>query len=380
MAQGRGVMGIVLLSLSLLLLSSTLVHALSDSSRLSELQSMKHSASSRLLKFTIDTFEKYIESAPRSYSIFVLFTADPSMCKPCVPMRAQLEKVAKDYEKLPDKKKSSKPVFFAEIRISPNDQNFLGKYAIRHVPIFYAFRTGSSRTYPKAIEDKSPDNYPTQEVGIQANQMKNFVNARTGARFAIVRGGYQIPFVQTVRAFMPVILMIVGLSALLAVVTEAYKNPMFWFGLVMLVYIFSVGGGHYSWIHNQPLAVVNKDGITEYIAGGSRSQYVAEGFFVSATCVSISVLVILLQELPSVLPDKGGQTVVGLGMVMMTMLAIMALLVMYQEYVSFPYHCFVEQRFRMQHYTLFLMHDALATRCMIVRFLTFSLYSTMFST
>lgn len=354
-------MGIVLFSLSVLVLSVTVIDALSDSSRLSELQSMKRSASSSLLKFTIDTFEKYIESAPRSYIIFVIFTADQSICKPCGPMRRQIEIIAKDYEKLSDRKKSSKPVFFAEMKISPNDQKFLGKYGIRHVPIFYAFRTGSFRTYPKAIEDKSPDNYPIQEVGIQANPMKEFVNARTGAKFALVRGGYQIPFVQTVRAFMPVILMVVGLSALSAVVTGAYKSPMLWFGVVVLVYIFSVGGGHYSWIHNQPLAVVNKDGITEYIASGSRSQYVAEGFFVSATCVSISVLVILIQELPSVIPNKGGQTMVGLGMMMMTSLAIVALLVTYQ-FVSFSYYCIVSRQFRTQHSALLLFLYTITSR------------------
>lgn len=263
--------------------------------------------------------------------MFVLFTADRSMCAPCDPMRKELKRVAREYESLSERKKAPKPTFFAELKISASDRTLLRKYAIQHVPILYAFRSSSSRTYPTALKDEAPDNYPLQQLGISANQFKNFINARSGAKFKIVRGGYQIPFVQTVRAFTPVILMIVALAVVTGIVTKAYMDPMVWFGLVVLVYIFSVGGGHFSWIHNTPLAVVNKDGGWEYIAKGSRSQYVAEGFLVSATCVSISVLVILIQEMPSVISDKTSQTFVGMMMLTLTMIAISALLAMYQS-------------------------------------------------
>lgn len=321
---------ILILTCATLFLCGDFVNAASDSSRLAQLESLKRSSSSSVIKLSIDSFEKFIESAPRSYTVMVMFNAEPSMCRPCGPMLTQLEKVAKEYESLPPKRKSPKPLFFADLKISPSDQQFLAKYGIRHVPILYSFRAGTSRMFPTSLGDNSPDSYPLQQVGIAANQIKDFVNARTASRLTLVRGGYQIPFVQPVRQFMPLIILVVGLSALFCVVTGAYKSPMLWFGLVMLVYIFSVGGGHYSWIHNQPLVVVNKDGITEYVADGSRSQYVAEGFFVSATCVSISVLVILIQELPLVVPNKSGQTICGMGMIMMTLVAIVSLLRMYQ--------------------------------------------------
>lgn len=338
MEQRRRIVGALLLLWSVSALCGNLVSGAGDSSRLAELQALKRATPSSVLTFSIDSFEKFVESAPRSYTIIVMFTAEASMCKPCGPMLQRIEKVAKEYDSLSEKKKSPKPVFFANLKISPSDQQFLAKYAIQHVPIFYAFRAGTSRMFPKSLDENSPDNYPIQQMGIEPNQIKDFVNARTASRLSVVRGGYQIPFVQTVRAFMPLILLIVGLSGLLGVLTGAYKNPMMWFGLVMLVYIFSVGGGHYSWIHNQPLAVVDKNGVLHLIADGSRSQYVAEGFFVSATCVSISVMVILIQELPSVIPYKSGQTVVGMGMIMMTLVAIVSLLWMYHQVSFAEYH------------------------------------------
>lgn len=312
---------------------SSLVQADSDSQRLSTLSSLKMdhgAASSNLITFDIDSFEEYVESAPRSYHIFVLFTADPSMCVPCAPMRKQLQQVAMEYENLSQRKKSSKPTFFAELKISASDQMLLQKYGIRHVPLFYVFQSSSSRIYPTVLRDGALDNYPLQQRGMGANQLKEFVNARVGSKLTVVRGGYPIPFKQKVRDFMPVILMSVALAVVIAIATEAYKNPMVWFGLVVLVYIFSVGGGHFSWIHNTPLAYVNQNGGWQFFANGSRSQYVAEGFFVSATCVSISVLVILIQEMPTVIPNKANQAGCGMVMITMTMMAITTLLVMYQ--------------------------------------------------
>lgn len=316
---------------SICALGNNTVRGDDSSARLAELQKLKRSSRTHVISLPINAFEKFVERAPRAYTLMVMFSAEASMCKPCGPMLQRIEDVAKEYYGLSDKKKSTKSLFFAVVQISPNDQDFLRKYAIQHVPILYNFRAGTSKIYPSPLQDKSSDNYPIQQAGLAPNQIKEFVNARTGSKLPVVRGGYQIPFVPIVRYFMPLIVSFVGIVAFFGVVSGAYKLPMVWFGLVMLVYIFSVGGGFFSWIHEQPLAVVDKNGITQYIADGSRSQYVAEGFFVSATCVSISVMMILIQELPSVIPQKSGQTVIGLGMMMMTFVAIVALLGMYQH-------------------------------------------------
>lgn len=309
----------------LLSISTTL--AASDSQRLSKLKSL--ASSSKLISFNVDEFERFVEAAPRSYNLFVLLTAHPSICKPCGPMRSQLKKVISDFYSLSGSKRSSKPTFFAELQVSSSEQVFLKKYNVDHVPIFYAFKAGTSRSYPTDLSPDSLDKYPIQSLGLSPNGLKQFINHRSGSRMKVVRGDTQIPFVQSVRTFMPAIILFTIIAALICIVTEAYKNPMLWFFLIVLVYIFSVGGGHYSWIHNTPLAVTNNEGNWQYVAPGSRSQYVAEGFFVSATCVSISVLVILIQEMPSVIPDKGSQTFLGLFMLFMTSIAIGALLALY---------------------------------------------------
>lgn len=303
--------------------------ASSDSQHLKLLQTKSKSSSTRLAKLSISEFRSVIESAPRSYSLFVLFSAEPSVCQPCSHMRKEFEEVSKGYSSLSSRESAKSPVFFVEVKLSSSDSDFLTAYDIRHVPILYYFSSGKS-SYPKPLADGSPNSFNLAQNGYDANTLKQFVNQRTGAKMHVVRGGYEIPFVQTVRNGLPYISTALGFGAALAVYTGAYKSPMLWFGVVVIVYIFSVGGGHYSWIHNTPLAVVDKNGHFQYIAGGSRSQYVAEGFFVSFTCVCISGLVILIQELPSVLSQKSAQTAVGMAMVLMTICAIFALLLVYQ--------------------------------------------------
>lgn len=325
-----------LLSLSALLAS--LFHAAAAASDAATLESLTRSqASTRdsLLPLSVDQLRPIIETAHPSFALFVVFTADPKICQPCSQVRASVASVSVEYASLTQRKSAKHPVFFVEVKLSSVDTEFLSAYAVRHVPILYHFGTSRSSSFPKALDPQSPNSFNFQELGFGPNIIKQFVNKHTGAKLQIVRGGYSIPFVETVRSVMPIIFIIACSCAGLAVATGAYKNPMLWFALVVLVYIFSVGGGHYSWIHNTPLVVVNKDGHFEYIAGGSRSQYVAEGFFVSVTCVAISGLVILIQKLPSVLPNKTSQSAAGMAMVTMTASAISALLVLYQQ-VCFP--------------------------------------------
>lgn len=310
--------------------SSCLVAALSDSERLQDLSVTAKSSNGFLISASISKFRSYVEVVPRSYSLVVMFSADQSFCQPCGQMREQLRLVSKEYNSVPNRKSGKQPTFFAEVKLSASDQSFLATYGIRHVPILYHFPSGKSKQFPKVLGDKSSDYFNLQQLGFSANLMKQFVNERTGSQMRVVRGGYEISFVQTVRQLMPYIFALLGIGVGIVLYTGVYKSPMLWFAVVVVVYIFSVGGGHYSWIHNTPLAVVDKNGRMQYIASGSRSQYVAEGFFVSLTCVCISGLVIAIQELPSVIPQKSGQTAVGLSMFLMTFGAIGALLLLYQ--------------------------------------------------
>ncbi|CAN8072422.1 unnamed protein product [Agarophyton chilense] len=297
---------------------------------LSKLERMKASSPSGLIKLSVDDFQQLVETSPRSYSLFVLFSADSNLCAPCGAITKRLSQITKDYYALPSSRTSSRPVFFSIVRVTMEDQVFLMRYGLRHVPVFYHFKAGKSRDYPRHISDQSSDNFPIQQIGYSTNAMKEFINSRSGSRLHIVRGNYQIPFVQTVKDLMPFILLTIAILAAGILATGAYKSPMLWFGIVVLIYIFSVGGGHYSWINNTPLANVNVNGEYEFISGGSRSQYVAEGFFVSAMCVSISILVILIQEMPSIIPNKSGQQVIGMVLSMMTGVAITALGLLYQ--------------------------------------------------
>lgn len=317
--------------LTLLLLSTTLLlqppftTCTTDDARLADLTRLQRASRNGVIPFSTAAFSDFLEASPRSYGVIVAMTTHN--CQECPRVTREMARVAAEYRDLPARRSARAPLFFAALQFSPGDEPFFVRYRMRHVPVVYYFRPG--RADVAAMDEHSPDNFPMQRLELGANTLREFVNARTGARLKVVKANYKVPFVGTVRQYRGVILLLVMFVAIGAVYTHIYKKPMFWFALVMLVYIFSVGGGHYSWIHDVPLVVVNHNGVTEYVTAGSRSQYVAEGFFVSATCVSISVLVILINELPSMVPDKEVHAFAGIILFSLTIFAITILVLLF---------------------------------------------------
>lgn len=256
--------------------------AQSDATRLSNLNKLLHSGSRSLIPLQIDQFRKIVESAPRSYSLIALFSADKQYCPHCDSIRIQLDRVANEYYYNPTQQSKSTHVFFVDVHIQTTDQQFLMDYNIRQVPLLYHFSHGTKRAFPKHISEHDPDKYPF-EKGFAANIIKKYVNDRCRSHMIVRRGGYRIMFKSVMKTVLPILFVIASFGVVFAVYNGTYKNPMLWFTLVMLVYIYSVGGGHYSWIHDTPFFVVDNDGQTQYFARGSRSQFGAEGFMVSVT-------------------------------------------------------------------------------------------------
>lgn len=324
-----------LICLSAALLICSVSGGPTDAERVSKLNEVRRGKRGGVLTFNIPHFRKYIEASPRSYSMIVLFVADPSICKPCRPMRQQLEKIAGEYYGGSQRSQASHPVYFASLSIGMEDRQFLGEYGIEHVPILYHFGPGKSQKFPATLQTRtSADSYQVEQSGIGANAMKMFINERTGSRLRAVRGDYTIPFAPVVRQLKPVIFLVVGLLAALSTFMGWYKQPMFWFVCCVIVYMYSIGGGHYTWINNSPFASVNGDGMTQYVADGSRNQYVAEGMFVSLTCGAITVIAISINELPKFVPNKGGQNLIGLSLAGVCFVCTTLLLGLYQLKMS----------------------------------------------
>lgn len=251
------------------------------------------------------------------------------MCKPCAPMGKELRRVAKAYYSLAKREQATHPVFFAEFKLSLDDRKFLADYAVEHVPIFHYFGPVSRRNFPAPLATYRRDTFPVEEVGYGSNAIKAFVNSKVRSRLHVVRGDYQIPFASTVRSLMPALLAIAGAVAAAAVFMGWIHSPMFWFALCVLVYMYSVGGGHYAWINNSPFAVVNSNGHTQYVSDGSRNQYAAEGMFVSITCSAISAIVIGINELPRLIPPGGKQATVGFVLIFVVFACTTTLLGLY---------------------------------------------------
>lgn len=302
--------------------------------RLAKLNSVRATKRDGLLILNQQSFRKYVEPSSRPYSLFVLITADPSICPACGKMKADFAAVSGSYYSLPSNLQARHHVFFAELRISTSFRELLSDYGISHVPMLHHFPPGSSKSFPAPLAAAPGASYDMERLGVSKNSFKLFVNAQAGARFPVQRAGYEIPFASRVRSLMPAIATCAGLFAAAAAYSGWMGQPMFWFGVCVLVYMYSLGGGHYTWINDSPFAVVDSQGTTQYVAEGSRNQYVAEGMFVSLACTVISAVLIATNELPRLIPSKGGQTVVGLTMSFLVSIFILMLLGLY--FVKMP--------------------------------------------
>lgn len=310
----------------LLLCAAPSSAALSNEERLSRLRSAISTKQSGMLTLSTETFKKYIEAQDRSYSLIVYFTAEAKICEPCSSMHTSVSKIAREYNGLASSRRGKRPVFFASLKLTGSEQDFLQRYGIAQVPLLYHFN--SRNRYPIS-KLSGPDFYDVSNRGFGANSLRQFINERTGSRLPVIRAGYSVPFGATVKSARP-FLFICLLFALAAVVHfQAYKIPMFWFCVVVTVYIFSVGGGHFSWIHDTPIYTVDRDGAFEFIAAGARTQYVAEGFLVSITCVLISAFIIAVQELPSIVKNRTLLGGAGIVFTVMTYVAITLLMGLY---------------------------------------------------
>lgn len=305
--------------------------ATSDADRIATMESASAAKPSAMLNFNIGTFQKYIEAPSRSYGVFVFFTADPAQCKPCAMMQPVVIRAAREYRALRPGRKTRRRVFFAVLQLSERDGEFLRRYGMERVPLLHYF---GPRARPGPLA--GPDLFRWSSQGVGLNDLRRFVNERTGSRMQIPEEG-EVPFVATVKQYRSVLLSTAVLGTPIVLRTRAHKLPMFWFACVMIVYIFSIGGAHYSWRHNMPLYVVDRDGTRQFMLNEARSQYAAEGFFISAMCVIISVFIVLIQELPRFVGSRASQTFGGVLLATMTFVAVYVLLTLYQHVRLFAF-------------------------------------------
>lgn len=302
------------------------IQSISDTDRLDQLNAASQRSSIGVITLTESSFRKYVESTPRGYSLFVLLTADARLCKACPTLKQILGRIAKEYNTLPSKKQGSYPVFFAALELSQESESIMTDYGVSTVPILYHFAAGKTKKYPSQL--RSSDQY---DGGLHINPIKTFINRKAGSKFRVVRGGYTIPFAPFVRAAVPLITVLFAALGLCVVTWNLYLSPYFWLTVVVGVYMFSLGGGHFSWIHNTPWAVVSQEGVFNWIEqGSSRSQYVAEGFCFAVLCVSIAAIILIIQELPKYVESKSTQRALGWPLIIILYLLVLVLYSLYE--------------------------------------------------
>jgi hypothetical protein len=183
------------------------------------------------------------------------------------------------------------PVFFVYLSYSEAMAEYFQKFQITNVP-FVVFLPASSDTSLKVPQNAgSPDVKHADDVAaLVVKKLKGT------APFAIR------------RPILPVVLRYSSIGAALFVLVRyvapaLYRNPfnpMLAFVVAMGVFFLSMSGLVFNLIRTPPWAGAKADGSTDYIQGGSRSQYVVEGFIIAGLMLVIAVCHITINEIGSV--------------------------------------------------------------------------------
>ena len=117
-------------------------------------------------------------------------------------------------------------------------------------------------------------------------------------------------------------------------------NPMIAFALSMAVFFLSMSGLVYNLIRTPPFSGHTRDGRVEYVMGGSRAQYVAEGLIVAAFIIvsvicHIGINEIIGSRLPPMVSRAGYYTLLAL-----YIYAINAIWAMFLKKYGYKFGCF----------------------------------------
>ena len=256
-----------------------------------------------VIKLNGNKFRDFVKSAPRNYSIIVMFTALSAsrQCAICKQASDEYQLVANSYRY---SQLFSNKLFFAMVDFDEGPDVFQAM-KLNTAPVFMHF--------PAKGKPKKADNMDLQRVGFGAEAISKWIAERTEVNIRVFRP----PNYTGTVALLMLMSLVGGLLYLRRNNLEFLYNKTAW-SLMALFFVFAMTSGQmWNHIRGPPFVQKSQNGGVSYIHGSSQGQFVLETYFVMMIYALIVAGMIMLTEAGESKSDVGKRkilAVVGLGL------------------------------------------------------------------
>ena len=256
-----------------------------------------------VIKLNGNKFRDFVKSAPRNYSIIVMFTALSAsrQCAICKQASDEYQLVANSYRY---SQLFSNKLFFAMVDFDEGPDVFQAM-KLNTAPVFMHF--------PAKGKPKKADNMDLQRVGFGAEAISKWIAERTEVNIRVFRP----PNYTGTVALLMLMSLVGGLLYLRRKNLEFLYNKTAW-SLMALFFVFAMTSGQmWNHIRGPPFVQKSQNGGVSYIHGSSQGQFVLETYFVMMIYALIVAGMIMLTEAGESKSDVGKRkilAVVGLGL------------------------------------------------------------------
>ncbi|VDD93355.1 unnamed protein product [Enterobius vermicularis] len=278
-----------------------------------------------IINMNVEKWKTYVRSAPRNYSVMVMFTALSAnvKCPICKPAYQEFHILANSYRYAYSNKKA---LYFAVVDYEEAPQIFQ-MMNLNTAPVLYHF--------PAKGNKKRADQMDFQRHGFDAESMAKFVLDRTEISIRVLRPpNYTGPALMILFG-----MLITGILYMRRDNLEFLFNRTGWAVVCLCIVFAFMSGQMWNHIRGPPFVMTNPHTrATSFIHGSAQYQLVAETYFVAALYAAVTVGFILMNDSADGKGDLGRRKVmvfVGLGFVVVFFSLLLS--VFRSKYHGYPY-------------------------------------------
>uniref|UniRef100_A0A1I7VCK0 Magnesium transporter protein 1 n=1 Tax=Loa loa TaxID=7209 RepID=A0A1I7VCK0_LOALO len=278
-----------------------------------------------LITLNTDRWKTYVRSAPRNYSMVVMFTAlSPNVdCAVCKSAYDEFYILANSYRYAYPELKA---LYFAIIDYGESPEIFQ-QMNLDVVPVLFHF--------PSKGTKKKTDQMDFEWQGFDADSMAKFVFERTDIQIRVLRPpNYAAPAVVLLLA-----MLVLGLLYMRRNNLDFLYNRTSW-ALICLCVVFAfMSGQMWNHIHGPPFVMTSSHTREiSFIHGSTQYQLVAETYLVAILYAAITAGFILMNDAADGKGDFGRRRImafVGLGLVVVFFSLLLS--IFRSKYQGYPY-------------------------------------------
>lgn len=276
-----------------------------------------------ILRFNGAKFKEYVKTAPRNYSVVVMFTAlQPArQCQICRHAHDEYQIVANSYRY---SQTYSNKLFFVMVDFDEGSDVFQSM-RINTAPVFMHF--------PAKGKPKNVDTMDIQRVGISAEVIAKWVQERTDIQIRVFRP----PNYSGTVALLLLIAFTGGFLYIRRNNLEFLYNKQMWALLAVMFCFAMISGQMWNHIRGPPFIHKSQNGGVAYIHSSSQGQLVFETYIVFFLNAVIVMGMVLLTECGYQMDKRKAKIMAIVGIVIVSVFFSLLLSIFRSKAGGYPY-------------------------------------------